>query len=78
MKTTPSNPAARLLARLLLVCLFAASTAAHLGAQPVASGAVPASASATRVGTITVRFNGPANVAEQVVRANMQLQEGSP
>jgi Cu/Ag efflux pump CusA len=25
----------------------------------------------------TVRFNGPANVAEQVVRANMQLQEGS-
>jgi outer membrane protein insertion porin family len=30
-----------------------------------------------RVGDITVRFNGPATVAEQVVRANMQLQEGS-
>jgi outer membrane protein insertion porin family len=46
----------------------------------VAGGAVPVAPSAApqvRVGSITVRFTGPANVAEQVVRANMQLQEGS-
>ncbi|MCU0792771.1 MAG: outer membrane protein assembly factor BamA, partial [Opitutaceae bacterium] len=49
-------------------------------AQPVAGGAVPVppanEASAVRVGEITVRFNGPANVSAEVVRANMQLQEG--
>jgi outer membrane protein insertion porin family len=78
LKTIPSNPAARLLARLVLFAtLFAAPALLRLAAQPVAGGAVPAAASAARVGSITVRFNGPANVAEQVVRANMQLQEGS-
>ena len=80
MKTTRSNPATRLVARFLLVAtLLVAPAFAPLVAQPVAGGAAPVAASApsTRVGTITVRFNGPANVAEQVVRANMQLQEGS-
>ncbi len=83
MKTTRSKPAARLVARLaLLAALFVAPAlfpAAPLFAQPVAGGAAPVapSAPAVRVGSITVRFNGPATVAEQVVRANMQLQEGS-
>ncbi|TAG29149.1 MAG: outer membrane protein assembly factor BamA, partial [Verrucomicrobia bacterium] len=45
--------------------------------MPSASAAATAAAATVRVGTITVRFNGPATVAEQVVRANMQLQEGS-
>ena len=81
MKTIPSNPAARLLARLLLtVSLFAAPALLPLAAQPVGGGAVPVAptpSNAARVGKIAVRFNGPATVSEQVVRANMQLQEGS-
>jgi outer membrane protein insertion porin family len=80
LKTTRSNPATRLVARFfLLAYLLVAPAIAPLGAQPVAGGAAPVAPAApsTRVGTITVRFNGPANVAEQVVRANMQLQEGS-
>ncbi len=77
MKTTLSNSVARLGARLLLVAtLFLAPALAPLGAQPVAGGAVPSSTTGPRVGNISVRFNGPANVSEQVVRANMQLQEG--
>ncbi len=77
MKTTLSNSIARLGARLVLIAsLFVAPALAPLGAQPVAGGAVPSSASGPRVGSISVRFNGPANVSEQVVRANMQLQEG--
>lgn len=83
MKTTRSNLAARIAARIvLLATLFAAPifAPAPLSAQPVAGGAVPvapSSAPQVRVGSITVRFNGPANVSEQVVRANMQLQEGA-
>ena len=83
MKTTPSNPAARLLARLALtVSLLAAPALAPLAAQPVGGGAVPVAPSSApqnqvRVGEITVRFNGPANVSEQLVLANMQLQTGS-
>ena len=77
MKTTLSNSVARLGARLILIAsLFAAPALAPLRAQPVAGGSAPAASSAPRVGSITVRFTGPANVAEQVVRANMQLQEG--
>ncbi len=78
MKTTRSNPPARLVALLLgLATLVGAS--APLGAQPVAGGQAPVAAAepAVRVGSIEVRFTGPANVAEAVVRANMQLQEGS-
>lgn len=44
----------------------------RLGAQPAPE---PES---LRVGTIRVQFVGPANVNEQVVRANMQLIEGGP
>lgn len=81
MKTTRSKPAARFVARLVLLATLASAvfTASPLPAQPVAGGAAPVAPSApsVRVGAITVRFNGPANVSEQVVRANMQLQEGS-
>ncbi len=46
--------------------------------MPSAPASTAADASgAVRVGSIGVRFNGPANVSEQLVRANMQLQEGS-
>lgn len=78
MKTTLSNSAVRLGARLALIAtLFVAPAFAPLGAQPVAGGAVPSSSvGGPRVGNISVRFNGPANVSEQVVRANMQLQPG--
>lgn len=80
MKTTRSNPVARLVARL---ALLAALLVAPLAAQPVAGGMAPvsvasqAAAGTVRVGQITVRFNGPANVSEQLVRANMQLQAGA-
>ncbi|MEN9841885.1 MAG: hypothetical protein RL376_1685, partial [Verrucomicrobiota bacterium] len=65
----------------MFVALGLAPAATQLHAQPVAGGTVPtkfvASADATRVGSITVRFTGPATVSEQVVRANMQLQENA-
>ena len=85
MKTTRSNLVARLGARFTVAAALAFAAAfapASLRAQPVAGGAVPVAPSAVaapqvRVGQITVRFNGPANVSEQIVRANMQLQEGS-
>jgi outer membrane protein assembly complex, YaeT protein len=83
LKTTRSNHVARLGARFLVLAslsLAAAFAPAPLSAQPVAGGAVPvapSSAPQVRVGSIAVRFTGPANVAEEVVRANMQLQEGS-
>jgi len=61
------------------LALLVAPFFGRLSAQPVAGGAVPVAPSSptTRVGTIEVRFNGPATVAEQVVRSNMQLQEGA-
>jgi len=42
-------------------------------AQP---GPAPTQAPTYRVGTITIKFVGTANVNEQVVRANMQIREG--
>ncbi len=85
MKTTRSNLVARLGAHFAVVATLALAAVfapASLPAQPVAGGAVPVApgtvaAPQVRVGQISVRFNGPANVSEQVVRANMQLQEGS-
>ena len=81
MKTTPSKSAARLYTGLLLfVSLFVAPALTSAETPPVAGGTAPATAVpqvGTRVGKVTVHFNGPANVAVQVVRANMQLQEGS-
>ena len=45
------------------------------GGQPGPPG--PAALPVFKVGTITVKFVGTANVNEQVVRANMQAREGS-
>ncbi len=79
MKTTPSNPGRgtiRFLAAcglpLLLLCLT------PLRAQTGAGGSSPQAATGPtyRVGTITVKFVGTANVNEQIVRANMQVHEG--
>ncbi|EIP97657.1 outer membrane protein assembly complex, YaeT protein [Opitutaceae bacterium TAV1] len=50
---------------------------AQAPAQPPTIAVTPP-ASDARVGTITVKFVGTANVNEQVVRANMQLTEGGP
>ncbi len=44
----------------------------HAGAQT----GQPSSAPAYKVGTVTVKFVGTANVNEQVVRANIQVREG--
>ncbi|MBX7123614.1 MAG: outer membrane protein assembly factor BamA [Opitutaceae bacterium] len=50
-----------------------------LGARyTVAQVAQQQAEQALRVGTITIKFVGAANVNEQVVRANMQLREGGP
>ena len=47
-------------------------------AQPAAQQAQarPTAAPAYKVGTVTIKFVGTANVNEQVVRANMQIREG--
>src|SRR4051812_34091840 len=46
------------------------------GGQPTQPGQPPPNPT-FKVGTITIKFVGTANVNEQVVRANMQLREGS-
>jgi outer membrane protein insertion porin family len=63
------------LARLVLSLTLGCSSALPAFAQ-AAAPAAPAPA-VLRVNSIAVKFTGPANVSEQVVRANMQLQEGS-
>jgi outer membrane protein insertion porin family len=52
-----------------------------LVAQPVPPAPAPPPPQAPqqpvyKVGTVTIRFVGTANVNEQVVRANMQIKEG--
>lgn len=50
---------------------------AQAGAQPgVQAGQPQAPAPVYKVGTVTIKFVGTANVNEQVVRANMQIREG--
>jgi outer membrane protein insertion porin family len=45
-------------------------------AQPIDPSQPQAQAPAFKVGTITIKFVGTANVNEQIVRANMQVREG--
>ncbi|MBE7539278.1 MAG: outer membrane protein assembly factor BamA [Opitutaceae bacterium] len=73
MKTTHSNPVFRLI-RLVVILALAASGPWRAAAQ---SATQPAE-TPFRVGTVTVKFVGAANVNEQVVRANMQMREGGP
>jgi outer membrane protein insertion porin family len=50
---------------------------APVAAQPAAQpGQAPAPVPVYKVGTVTIKFVGTANVNEQVVRANMQIREG--
>jgi len=76
LKTSPSNPLRRVAASLIVVCFFLIG----LGVSAQAQSQAPAQAEAPayKVGTVTVKFVGTANVNEQVVRANMQVREGGP
>ena len=75
MKTFTSSPLRRALLAFALV-FGAASEGTHLLGQPSAGQAQNSQpAPAYKVGTITIKFVGTANVNEQVVRANMQLRE---
>jgi len=75
LKISPSNSWRGLL-RLLAACLLPLAAAI----APVAAQTAPSSGQQAspgyRVGTITVKFVGTANVNEQIVRANMQVHEG--
>jgi len=73
LKTILRNPA-RGAAQLLFVFWLMAAWALRGEAQT--PGETPAPS--YKVGTITVKFVGTANVDEQVVLANMQLHEGGP
>lgn len=75
MKTSHPNP----LTRVLLASFFLLAVVTGLWAQstpdqvPVAAAAAPVE----RVGTITVKYIGMANINEQIVRANMSLRENT-
>ncbi|MDD3181141.1 MAG: outer membrane protein assembly factor BamA [Opitutaceae bacterium] len=71
MKTTPSSPLFR---AFLVIGLFLAALAS--GSGQIASEQSQLEALAPKIGTITVKFIGVANVSEQIVRANMQIKEG--
>ncbi len=55
-------------------CVLAGAGAGRLGAQAPATDT--AATPAYKVGTVTVKFVGTANVNEQVVRANIQARDG--
>ena len=67
MKTTPSNPIFGVV-RLFLVIALLVATGGAIRAQTAAPG--------YKVGALSLKFVGTANVNEQVVRANMQVREG--
>jgi outer membrane protein insertion porin family len=70
----------RVTAYLSLFLWFVAAGGAPAWAQPAAPASPPQQAQPPapvfKVGTVTVKFVGTANVNEQVVRANMQVREG--
>jgi len=70
LKTLHRNPAFR---AILAVFAFLAAVAGGFAQLQPGAGEGPAS----KIGTITVKFLGVANVSEQVVRANMSLREGT-
>ncbi len=66
----------RRVTRLLFVfCSFAIAGLGLGQAQPPAAANAPAPGAGYKVGTVTVKFVGTANVDEQVMRANMQVRE---
>lgn len=74
MKTIPSNPFGGVVRFFVFVVLALAGSFSVLAQVPVNPNEAPGAG--YKVGTITVKFVGTANVNEQVVRANMQLHEG--
>lgn len=63
--------------RVVSLCLVCLGLLTAGGPQAFAQpGPAPTQAPTYRVGTITIKFVGTANVNEQVVRANMQIREG--
>lgn len=74
MKTIHSNPFCGV-ARLLLAFLVLL-TAGGLSLTAQAQSGAPDARPEYRVGAITIKFVGAANVNEEVVRANMQIREG--
>ena len=75
MKTTPSNPLARV-ARTFLVAILLLSGGLRGVAQIGPGGQAGQAAPALQVGSLAVRFVGTANVSEDVVRANIQMRSG--
>lgn len=73
MKTSISNPILGVTIFLIALVWCSLGGGGLIAAQP--GGPQPA-APALRVGTVTIKFVGTANVNEQVVRANMQIREG--
>lgn len=73
MKTSLSNPFSRVL--LSAIFLFLAVTGLFAQADPSTAQAGAQTGPAYRVGTISIKFVGMANVSEQIVRANMALRE---
>ncbi len=67
------------MSRVVSLCLavvgLLAAGVAPVAAQPAASQQ-PQPAPVYRIGTVTIKFVGTANVNEQVVRANMAMREG--
>ena len=80
MKTLLSNPLRWVTGSSLAIGLFLAASGTPALAQATAQApgrSQPQSAPLFRVGTVKVKFIGTAIVNEQVVRANMQVREGS-
>jgi len=61
--------------RFLLAFVLLAAAGGRVWGQAPAAASQPAG-DLYKVGTVTVKFVGPANITEQLVRANMQLREG--
>ena len=61
---------------MVAACLLAFAAPAPLRAQATPTGAPATGEPTFKVGTLTVKFVGTANVNEQLVRANMQVHEG--
>jgi outer membrane protein insertion porin family len=66
----------RLVISLVAVCVFSLAGTAPASGQAADAGGSQGAEPSYRVGTITVKFVGTANVNEQVVRANIQVHEG--
>ena len=74
MKTSFSNPLHRVARYCLAFLLMLSATGGAVFAQQSSGESTKAAAT---IGTVAVKFLGTANVSEEVVRANMQIREGT-